>query len=315
MTGQKKKYKTSKIKSFLFFLLLALVFWMLTKFSEETTDTIHANLAFTNLPSSVSISPKTASDIEFDISANGFEFLSHKINAPQINIDVSKFYKDGDTLISISSSELNKIIMAHFGNDTRVTNLSMSTLEVPLDVVVSKKVPVQLVSDISYKEGYKAVGAPILKPDSVVVSGPSASVYKIESISSEIVTGKDVSETLESVVGLHLDENTDLSISEETVSLQIIVEEFAQKRMNLPVEVINVPPDIQLKLLPENIIISFDVSVNQFNSISENDFKIVCDYALRSSGENILVPKLVNQPEGLYHIEWSTKKVEYLIFK
>jgi len=137
----------------------------------------------------------------------------------------------------------------------------------------------------------------------------------VDSILSEAYANKDVSETLESVVGLYLDENSDISISEETVSLRIIVEEFAQKRMSLPVEVTNVPQDIQLKLLPESIVISFDVSVNQFNSISENDFKIVCDYALRSSGENILVPKLVDQPEGLYHIEWSTKKVEYLIFK
>jgi len=315
MTGQKKKYKTSKIKSFLFFLLLALVFWVLTKFSEQSTAAINANLAFTNLPGSVSISPKTPSDIEFDISANGFEFLSYNINAPQIDIDVSKYYKEGDTLISISSSELDKIIMAHFGNDTRVSNLSISTLVVPLDVVVSKKVPIKLISEISYKEGYKAVGEPFLKPDSVVISGPSVSVNGVDSIISETYTSKDASETLESVIGLHLDENSDISISEETVSLRIIVEEFAQKRMNLPVEVINVPQDIQLKLLPENIVISFDVSVNQFNSISENDFKIVCDYALRSSGENILVPKLVDQPEGLYHIEWSTKKVEYLIFK
>ena len=315
MTGQKKKYKTSKIKSFLFFLLLALVFWVLTKFSEQSTAAINANLTFTNLPGSVSISPKTPSDIEFDISANGFEFLSYNINAPQIDIDVSKYYKEGDTLISISSSELDKIIMAHFGNDTRVSNLSISTLVVPLDVVVSKKVPIKLISEISYKEGYKAVGEPFLKPDSVVISGPSVSVNGVDSIISETYTSKDASETLESVIGLHLDENSDISISEETVSLRIIVEEFAQKRMNLPVEVINVPQDIQLKLLPENIVISFDVSVNQFNSISENDFKIVCDYALRSSGENILVPKLVDQPEGLYHIEWSTKKVEYLIFK
>ncbi|MEM7086231.1 MAG: hypothetical protein AAF489_08625 [Bacteroidota bacterium] len=315
MTGQKKKYKTSKVRSFLFFLLLALVFWVLTKFSEETTAAINANLAFTNLPGSVSISPSTPSNIEFDISANGFEFLSYNVSAPKITVDVSKYYNEGDTLVLISGAELDKIIMSHFGNDTRVSNLSIASLEVPLDIVVSKMVPIKLVTEISYKEGYKPVGEPILKPDSIMISGPSASVKRVDHVISETYTNKNVSETLEGVIGLHLEENTDIFFSEETVNLQIVVEEFAQKRMTLPVEVVNVPQDIQLKLLPENIVISFDVSVNQFNSISENDFKIVCDYALRSSGENILVPKLIDQPEGLYHIEWSTKKVEYLIFK
>jgi hypothetical protein len=315
MTGQQKKHKTSKVKSFLFFLLLALVFWVLTKFSEETTAVINANLAFINVPESVSISSSTPSDIDFNISANGFAFLSYNINAPKIDIDISKYYKEGDSLISISSSELDKIIMAHFGNDTRVSNRSLSTLKIPLDILVSKKVPIQLISEITYKEGYKVVGKPILTPDSVTISGPSALVQDMDSVISEVYTNKNVSETLENSIDLHLDENSKMSLSAEKIDFKIIVEEFAQKRLTLPVTVINVPLDIKLKLLPESIVMSFDVSVNQFNSISENDFKIVCDYALRSSGENILVPKLVTQPEGLYHIEWSTRKVEYLIFK
>ncbi|MBL4663656.1 MAG: hypothetical protein JKY22_08915 [Flavobacteriaceae bacterium] len=315
MTGQKKKRKASKIKSFLFFLLLALVFWVLTKFSEENTAAINANLVFTNLPSSVSISSKTTTDMEFDISANGFEFLSYNMKTPTINIDVSRYYEEGDTLISISGSELGEIIITNLGNDIRVGNLSLKTLSVHLDVIVSKKVPITFISEVSYREGYKMVGAPILIPDSVVISGPSAAVELVGSISTETYSNEDVSETQEGVIGLHIEKDSEISLSKETVSLRMVVEEFAQKRLTLPVQVINVPQDIKLKLLPENIVISFDVSVNQFNNISENDFKVVCDFALQSFGENILAPKLVEQPDGLYHIDWSTKKVEYLIFK
>ena len=315
MTGQKRKYKASKIKSFVFFLLLALVFWALTKFSEESTATVNTNLTYTNLPGSVSVSPTTVVEIAFDISANGFQFLSYKLKSPTISIDMSKYYKEGDSLVLISDSELNKIITAQLDFDTRVSNLSLDELHVKLDVIVSKKVPVVFDSDISYKEGYKLTGVMSLQPDSVLVSGPSSAVDSVHSIITETYVKKNVSETIDESIGLQLPENSDVSISEIKVNLKLAVDEFTQKRVALPVEVVNVPADIKLKLLTESIIISFDVSVSQFNSISERDFRIVCDYALRSSEENILVPKLIQKPDGLNHIEWSTKKIEYLIFK
>jgi len=315
MTGQKKKYKSSKIKSFLFFLLLAVLFWVLTKFSEETTSPISASLVYTNLPSSVSINPSTATDIRFDISANGFQFLSYNMNKPQIEIDVARYYSDGDTALTISGTELDKIISDYFGKDTRVSKLSINSLFVSLDVLVSKKVPVQLISEINYKEGYKLVGPLKIQPDSVLVSGPSSAIEAFSEVATELFVARDVSENIKKSLQLQYDKTLGVSLSETSVVVALNVEEFAQKRLMLPVAVINVPPDIKLKLIPESIEISFDVSVHQFNQISENDFRLVCDYASRSTSEAVLVPQLTEQPEGIYHIDWNTKKVEYLIFK
>ncbi len=315
MTGRKQKYRASKIKSFFFFLLLALVFWVLTKFSEESTAFVNSNLAFTNLPNSVSIAPETSSEVAFTIAANGFQLLSYKLKAPTITIDLSKYYNAGDTLVSISDSELIKIISTQIDNNSGVRNLSVDRLKVYLDVIVSKKVPVNLVSDITFKEGYKLVGAIILKPDSILVSGPSTAVSEVSSITSEIFVLRNISEPTEASVGLLIPKNSNITLSQSMVELQVEVAEFTQKRMTIPVEVINVPADVTLKLIPESIIISFDVSVNGFSNISERDFRIVCDFATRSIEEPIMVPKLIQQPDGLEHFEWSTKKIEYLIFK
>jgi hypothetical protein len=315
MTGRKQKYRASKIKSFLFFLLLALVFWILTKFSEESTAFVNSNLVFTNLPDSVSISPETRNEVAFTISANGFQLLSYKLKAPTIDIDISRYYEAGDTLVLISDSELTKIISKQIDNNNGVRNLSVDQLKVYLDVMVTKKVPVNLISDITFKDGYKLVGVIKLNPDSVIVSGPSTALRKMGSISSETFVQRDISESTATSVGLLIPSNSAITLSESEVGLQMEVAEFSQKRLTLPVEVINVPADVTLKLIPESIVISFDVSVNGFNNISERDFRIVCDYATKSSEEPIMVPKLIQQPEGLGHIEWSTKRIEYLIFK
>ena len=315
MTGKIRKYRTIKLKTFLLFLLLALLIWVLTKFSKETTATVNTNIAFTNLPNTVSISPNTPKDLDFDISANGFQFLSFKLNIPTIDIDISKFYEEGDTLILISNSELNRIISSQLNNYTRVSQISLDELWVDLDPIVTKKVVIELISEIDYKVGYKSLGIVTLSPDSVDVSGPSEVVDSIRSIITETFVKKDVSETINGTLVLQNPKNSILVLSNETTGLQLIVEEFTQKRLNLPVEVTNVPGDIELKLIPESIDVSFEVSLSEFNSISEKDFRIVCNYATRSSEENFMIPKLLIIPDGLYHIELETKKIEYLIFK
>lgn len=313
MTGRKRKYKTSKIRSFLFFLLLALVFWVLTKFSEDTDGMVYGKVSYTNLPVSVSVSPSNAKDIAFEVSGNGFQFLSYNVKPPDISIDLSKYYREGDTSVIVSGTEINKIISSQL--DAKVNSASVKDLKVLLDLIVSKKVPVALNQDLSFAEGYRMVGMPELSPDSVLVSGPSVDVYDIAEVISEPLVRDNVSESIEISLSLSKPENANVSVSEETVQLQISVEEFSQKQLTIPVELINVPSDITLKLIPESVVLSFDVSVSQFNSISANDFRIVCDYGANSNEENILVPKLIKVPEGLHHIEWNTKRIEYLIFK
>jgi len=188
-------------------------------------------------------------------------------------------------------------------------------LWVGLDPIVTKKVAIEFISEIEYKEGYKSLGIVTLSPDSVDVSGPSEVVDNISSVITESFVKKDVSETINGTLRLQNPNNSILVLSNETTELQLIVEEFTQKRLKLHVEVTNVPGDIELKLIPESIDVSFEVSLSEFNSISEKDFRIVCNYATRSSEENFMIPKLLIIPDGLYHIELETKKIEYLIFK
>ncbi|MEL6811919.1 MAG: hypothetical protein AAFP76_11335 [Bacteroidota bacterium] len=315
MTGQKRKYKTSKLKTFLFFLLLALVFWTLTKLSKESTATINTYLAYTNLPSMVSVSKDSAKEISFDLSANGFALLSYKLKEPTLEIDVSKYYVEGDTLVKISNVDLEKIISGQLDNNSEVSNLSFNGLEIGLDVIVSKKVPVEFMSELGFKNGYKLVKAPELSPDSVLVSGPSEAVMAVNVIRSDVFVAKNISDHREEELRLIPPANNEITLSEETVAVLLTVEEFTQKQITLPVEMVNPPKDVTIKLIPETISVSFDVSVSRFNSISANDFRVVCDYRSKSSAENIMVPKLIVQPEGLYRTELSTKKIEYLIFK
>ncbi|MEM7185377.1 MAG: hypothetical protein AAF466_01860 [Bacteroidota bacterium] len=313
MTEQNKKYKTSKIRSFLFFLLLAMVFWVLTKFSEDQDGTVRGQLTYSDLPTSVSVSKAGIEELDFEVHGNGFQFLSYNVRPPKINIDLSKFYQEGDSSVTVPSTELDKLISGQL--DAKVNSASLEDLIVPLDLLVTKKVPVKLDLRISYIEGFKPLHPPVIMPDSIEIAGPSAEVEALDSVLTEPLLMEQVSESVETSLQLSLPELSSVLVSEETIKVQIDIEEFTQKQISIPVALINAPSNSTLKLIPENVVLSFDVPVSRFNAISAGDFRIECDFEANSSGENILVPKLTLVPEGLQHIEWNTKRIEYLIFK
>ncbi len=311
----RKKHRTSKLKSFFFFLLLALISWVLTKFSQVSTSTVMANLVYSNTPAAVSVSSNNLNEIAFDISTNGFQFLSFQLKRPKIDVDISKYYKPGDSVVSIPNTEISKIITAQLDNNTLVKNINIEELTVDLDLLMTKKVPVRFNSELDFKDGYRFLSSPKISPDSITISGPSKEVEKTKEVMTVDYNEKSISENVRKRLPIKLPENTQLLSTPNEVEVYLEVDEFTEKRLTIPVEVRNIPEGTELKLLPESVNLTFNVSVNSFNDVTENDFQIVCDFSKRIINENFMVPKLVKQPSGIHHIEIGAKRIEYLIFK
>ena len=82
-----------------------------------------------------------------------------------------------------------------------------------------------------------------------------------------------------------------------------------------PTDFKNLPTPLKIKLLPENIAVVFEVSVENFNKIDESDFLIEIDYDRKNEVENYMIPQLIKFPETVLNIELRQEKVNYLILK
>lgn len=311
----RKAHNTNKLKTFLVFLFVACIIWVLTKFSKDYTATVPASLHYTNLPENSVLGDNNLSEVNFDLTANGFEFLKHQLKTPLIEIDVATFYSEEIKTAIIPKNELIRIISAQLNNEKAVANLSIDELNVSLDLLVTKMVPVVVDSRISFKEGFRATNGYQLKPDSVSVSGAKLLLDTLKQISTEPITldGLDISKELD--VALVLEGTEDVILRPERVSLNISVEEFTQKTVSVEITLLNVPSDTTLKIIPERVDISFDVSVARFNSITAEDFTIVCDFNERNSEENFMTAKLSSKPTDIFNVELNERKIDYLIFK
>lgn len=312
---KKKKYNTSKIKTFLLFLFVACVIWVLTKFSKEYTATIDGNLSYINLPENSVLGENNPDKISFDITANGFEFMQYQIKTPEIEVDVGGYYSEENNSALIGKNELSRIISVQLDKEVAVKNVSIQELKVYLDVVVSKRIPVVVDAQIEYKEGFRAVDEINIEPDSVDVSGPQNLLDKITEITTLPITLNDVDTSEELTGKFDLKKYPKLKFNPTEVQVSIEVVEFTQKKISVPIDMLNLPPNTTIKLIPESINLTFEVSLADFNSVTANDFSVVCDFMEKDSEGNFLTAKLIKEPENIFNIEFSERKIDYLIFK
>lgn len=311
----KNPFKNTKLKAFLFFLVLATFFWALTKFSRQYTATTAASIHYVNIPDNTLITEDNLKEITFDLATNGFEFLFYKLKRPRIDIDVRRYYSDGDTQVIIPENELVKLISSRLKTNLAVRNLSVKELGINLDGIISKKIPVKVKIDFTYKDGFRPLDSLQVIPDSIVVFGPSVYLEEINFAETKVLSGKNLDKSISRTADINSFENGKVTFNPKEVLVSVTVAEFSQKEIELPIELVNVPQGIIVKLIPNTVTLTFNASVTDFRKITDKDFKVICDYNQRNEDENFMIPKLVESSNRVINVEFDTKKIDYLIFK
>lgn len=313
--GNTKRYSRRKIKLFLFFLALASIFWILTKFSREFTTAMVANINYVNLPETAALSQNNLKQISFDLTANGFEIIFYKLKKPSISVDVAKYYEKGKEGFTLSRGELVRKLSTKFTKYMDIKNLSEDGLKVNLDPIILKKVAVRAKFKISFKDGFKPIDSIKIIPDSVIISGPKGILKEINTANTETLTLENIEKSISQPIGIVSPSDEIVKIKPSKVKVEWAVAEFSQGKFTLPVELINLPPGLELKLVPERISVSFDIPVADFAEVTRENFRVICDYSTRNEKENFMLPQLAKKPEGAVNIVFEPKKIDFFVFK
>lgn len=300
---------------FFFFLLLAIIFWALTKFSKENTAKITANLNYNNVPENYLLGDDNSSEISFDITSNGFDFLVYKLKKPTVTLDVSKYFNEETKKAIVGKDALKEEIGLQINYKDEIRNINKSDMQIQLQGIQSKKVPVIIQFEGSYRKGFRPTDTIHAEPDSVLVMGPNRFLDSITGVATSEVILNNIQKNITEEADLLPLGYTQLATKTKKVVLRQQVKEFAQKKISLPVTVENVPKGISLKLIPTTVTITCVVPIEHFAMVTKNDFKVVCNYAERNSEENFLTPVLLASPIHAKNVEILPKKIDFLIFK
>lgn len=305
------KSKNQNLKGFLFFLVLASVIWLLTNFSEDKEGSITANIVYSNIPKETTLSTETVTQIQLDVSGNGFQLLYYRLKRPNIEINVTDFYDGSNLEIEINEASFRSLVQEYL----KVKALkNISNWNIYLDQSMRKKVPITATTNIRFQTGYRPLHNMVVTPDSIWIEGPSEIIKTIHKLSTASVIKQNLNADFSEEVPI---EKPFVGISYETESviLSMPVKEFTQKQIEVPIQLVGAPADASVKLLPNSVQVSLEVAVDSFGEITADDFEIICDFKDKIEAETILIPKISKKPDAVFNISIQPRKIEYLIFK
>ncbi|GEQ86648.1 hypothetical protein ULMS_21560 [Patiriisocius marinistellae] len=274
-----------------------------------------ANIEYVNVPTDKLLANDNLSTLTFDLQSNKFEAIYYGTKTPIIRVDVGAYLVSSKKKAIVDKATLELLILNQVNKNLTIRNISVNELEINLDDIETKKVPVKPITSITFKNGFDGVGAAKINPDSILLKGPLKLLDSISEISTIKFNRDNIDKSLRVKIPLNPLISNDVFMEETSITYALKVEEFSQKIVTVPVKLINAPQSGSIKLIPNRVEVDFTVSLSLFNEIRAEDFKVICDYAKRNSEENFMIPEIVTFPKEIKDAELTTKKIDFLIFK
>lgn len=308
---------TKKQHVLLLFLLSSTLFWFLTKLSKVYETKVVYNINYVNLPSSKLFQNTPSDIIEVYVKSTGFKLLREGFNSKKINIGLKNVKPiKGYSYYLLSNSKSNQI-QKQLNKDIELIGFVKDTLFFELGFKKEKKVPVLENFDFNYKSGYNLSNKIFLIPDSIVVSGPESQVNKITSVTTKMLEIDAIVEDVYVEIPIvKVDDLDKVNYNVDKIQVVAEVEKFTEDSFDVPFTISGLPIGTKITTYPNNIKVVFQVGLSNYNKISANDFKIVCNYVKSDKeGTQFLVPELVTKPSLVSAIKLIPNRIEYLIQK
>ncbi len=288
--------------------LLAIVFWVFTSLSRVYETKISIPVSYKNIPFTRHVEGELPSRLDFHFKGTGFELArTHFRNRPDsILIDVTASLNKKHQL------QLSTITLRNqFPGDVKAYKITPETIAPDLSQRSSKRIPVNVNSEITFKNRFGQGGKIIVKPDSVDVAGDANLLVGIAKIETENIVLSEVEGNFFGSARLVGSFPKGVTISSKYVYYYIPVEEFTEGTFDIPVE-LPVSQKGSVILIPPTVKVSYMVPLKYFDKVKSSDFKAITEIPT-SNYPDLLEVTLLKTPHFLGRIQIQPNLIDYYI--
>lgn len=305
-----------KVKVFSFFLACSALLWFISNLSETYVSNSTFKLVYTNVPDSLLLVHANKDKINVQLRARGFQFLGFGFRQKKIDIDLSQVKKGGDKYFIpeyVYKNQIERklpITMTLLNLDTR------DTLFFDFSKLYTKVVPVYSKVKIDLEQNYLLDGKLTIIPDSISVRGPGKELDTITGVWTEPMELEGIQADFSKEVRLHKFKalkHTDFSSPSVHISAKVY--RFSEKVIDVPVEVVNLPKNLEIKTFPDKVPVLCRGKLDQLKNLDPMDFRLVADYDSIKEEDATLNLSLKKIPEHIQDAIPLKKEVEYILRK
>ena len=175
-----------------------------------------------------------------------------------------------------------------------------------------REVPVRINGSLSPASGYRFVDSLHIEPAGVWVYGDKKILDTLQWIRTVPVKDDKIQNDLDLILKLQAPKGLHTTVPRVRVTAKM--EEFAEKKFELPVLCRNCPDDIHVRFFPSTVEIVCYISLSNYAALEAEDLETGVDYdeLIQSKSVNTLLT-LFRKPQWLTDYRIIPESVEYLI--
>ena len=261
---------------------------------------------------SQAITEDIPSNIDLTVKGKGWDLLSVLISKDlKYSLDLSKMKRDSRISTEQFISE-----RLNLKPELALVSISPDTINIEFDKILEKTVPVRNNIKVNLKDGYGIVGKPKLIPDSVTISGSANIVSKIKFIPTEFRLFENVNSSISGTIALKDTLSNMLKSDVKFVDFEYSIQLSAEKNVDeVTVEILGVPDDKEVLLIPPKVSVSVRGGVDQLARITTSEISASVDFeTIESDTLGFVVPE-IEIPDETNLLKTEPQKLQYIIKK
>ena len=322
--GQKVKSNIShEFLTYLVFLLIAIAIWYINALNKDYTTDLTLAVKYTDLPEDKVLVNNPPERLTLTVAAQGFTLLRYrfgKIFYPLIlEANYQTLRKNNNSIqgeyFLLTQSVSDKIV-SQLKSDIVLKFIVPDTLKFQFSETVRKDLPVISTVQLQFEKGFLPKGKMNIEPGAVTVIGPQSVIDTMKHVYTQSKIYNRLKDTLRTTIKLQPIHQIRYSTDEVTV-IQVI-ERHTEATISLPVEPINTPEDLTMKVFPGTVTVNCMVPVVDYDKLQPYMFRAVVDYiSVKDVKDNQAKAKvsIVRTPDFVTDVKFHPMSVDFIIEK
>jgi len=307
-----------RVVAYLICVVIATFFWFLNALSKNYTVDMVVPVSYYNFPDNKTLSGRPPDQFSLKVKAHGFTILRHRLSLFFIPMDFNVNDLTNNLMVDNHKSSyafparqfLTEITYL-LSNDMEILSMAPDTLSFKFDQMGQKRIKVKPLLIVNLKKQFQISGEIQSTPDSVTVYGPQQAIDTLQYARTEVLQFNNTDEPVKTKA--HINKIKDIFFEPKQIELSFPVEEFTEAQQSVLVLINNQPANLNVKLFPPKVKVSFQVGLSRFSEIKPEDFILTVSYSDIIEGKLRLKIAVESMPSYIYDLKITPEDLEYLI--
>jgi hypothetical protein len=264
-----------RISIFLFCLTLAVGAWMFFALSNSYIYQVKTLVRFIDVPENRAFTSLQSDTLDLQVEGTGWQLLFSKLRIKPQSVDINLDRLKKQSFIDLTDQI--SVINRKFQSNQKVIGIHPDTLYFDFSSRAVKKIPIRVNTDIRFQNHFAISDNIEISPSYVTLSGPQSELDKINYWYTDTVRLKNINNDIQTSISLQNPSKANITVYPRVVDLEIFVDEFTEKVVEVPIKLINNNEFRNVRLLPDKVKITFLIALSNYNDIERGDFEVSVD--------------------------------------